>query len=88
MLLGAGAVPSGSAAAFYVIYVELLTRWGLLNASVLLRFLPANAAQKNMTMFLVPRLRPLVGLPAALRGPLVLPVGWRALVFASATHTH
>ena len=75
MLLGAGAVPCRSAAVIYCIYGELLTRWELLNAFALLCFLPANAAQKNMTMFLVPRLRLLVGLPAVLTGPLVPAVG-------------
>ena len=72
MLLGAGAVPCRSAAVIYRIYVELLTCWELLNASALLRFLPANAAPKNMTMFLRARLRLIRGLPAGLRGPWVL----------------
>ena len=47
---------------------------GAANAFALLCFLPANAAQKNMTMFLLPRLRSFVGLPAVLRGPWVLAV--------------
>ena len=75
MLLGAGAVPCRSAAVIYRIYVELLTRWDLLNASALLRFCPPMQPKKNMTMFLVPRLRLLLGLPAVLTGPLVPAVG-------------
>ena len=76
MLLGAGAVPSGSAAVIYRIYVELLTPLGPAHATALLRFLHANAAPKNMTMFWTARLGLLVGLLAALRGPWVLNVGW------------
>ena len=75
-------MPYLCAAVISGIYVELLTSSRLLNASALLRFLPANAAPKNMTMFWTARLGLLVGMPAALRGPWVLDVGCSPDVFA------
>ena len=47
MLLGAGAVPFGGAAAISGIYVELLTPCRLLNASALLRLLPRQCSPKK-----------------------------------------